>query len=108
VLGLTTWLAIGVLTATLLVAFVRERDEDDQELTRGGRADAANAPIVPGVLSVGPLSSNPPDEASISSSQEIGSRAGLKGQRPTSHHSIGACSLWFNGDKLGHRVPWRT
>ena len=44
VLGLTAWLAIGVLTARLFGAFVSgnrhwwERDEDDQELTKGRRA----------------------------------------------------------------------
>jgi hypothetical protein len=44
VLGLITWLAIGVLTARLFGAFVSgsrhwwERDEDDQELTTGGNA----------------------------------------------------------------------
>ena len=106
VLGLTAWLAIGVLTARLFGALAG--DEDDQELPKGGRADAASAPIVAGVLSVGLLTSDPPDAARIPSNQKIGSRAGLKSQRPTSHHSIGACSLWPNWDKLAHRVPWCT
>jgi hypothetical protein len=76
VLGLTAWLAIGVLTARLFGALAG--DEDDQELPKGGRADAANAPIVAGALSVGPLSSDPPDTARIPSNRKIGSRAGLK------------------------------
>ena len=76
VLGLTAWLAIGMLTARLIGALAR--DEDDQELPKGGRVDTASAPIVAGVLSVGLLTSDPPDAARILSNQRIGSRAGLK------------------------------
>jgi hypothetical protein len=35
-LGLTAWLAIGVLTASLFGAMVSEPDEDDQEVPTGG------------------------------------------------------------------------
>jgi hypothetical protein len=67
---LTVWLAIGVLTARLFGALVT--DEDDQELTKGSRAL-----IEPGGLSVGPLISDRPVEASILSSPKMGSPAGL-------------------------------
>ena len=37
VLGLTAWLAIGVLTASLFGALAGGQDEDDQEPTKGSR-----------------------------------------------------------------------
>jgi hypothetical protein len=37
VLGLTAWLAIGVLTASLFGALAGGQDEDDQESTKGSR-----------------------------------------------------------------------